>query len=260
MSKNYELIQQAAMNRQTTPSTDESPAPSFSKRNGHSNGNGNGRKNGHNMDLDRLASEESSKLIQRVFLRHTEESPRVVEFAGIDHGNGCSLICARAAEVLANDYPGSVCVVDANFRTPSLSQLFGVENRRGLADSLLQDGPIRDFTQQLRPANLWLLSSGSLAADSPGLLNSERVKTRLAELRKEFDHVLIDVAPLSPYGDGFALAPLTDGIVLVLEANSTYRESALKVIESLRASQIQVLGAVLNKRTYPIPKALYDRL
>jgi Mrp family chromosome partitioning ATPase len=53
---------------------------------------------------------------------------------------------------------------------------------------------------------------------------------------------------------------LTDGFVLILEANVTRREAALKVSENLRASGIQVLGAVLNKRTFPIPESLYHKL
>jgi Mrp family chromosome partitioning ATPase len=53
---------------------------------------------------------------------------------------------------------------------------------------------------------------------------------------------------------------MTDGLVFVLEANSTRREAAIQVMESLRAGQVPVLGAVLNKRTYPIPESLYHRL
>jgi Mrp family chromosome partitioning ATPase len=72
--------------------------------------------------------------------------------------------------------------------------------------------------------------------------------------------VLIDAPPLTRYSDAIALGQLTDGFVLVLEANSTRREAALKVSENLRAAHIQVLGAVLNKRTFPIPESLYNKL
>ena len=79
----------------------------------------------------------------------------------------------------------------------------------------------------------------------------------MAELRKEFDFVLIDVPALSTYADGMAIGRLADGVVLILEANCTRRESASKVAESLRSAEIRILGAVLNKRTYPIPEPLY---
>jgi Mrp family chromosome partitioning ATPase len=53
---------------------------------------------------------------------------------------------------------------------------------------------------------------------------------------------------------------LADGIVLIIEANSTRREAARKVKENLKAANLPVLAAVLNKRTYPIPNFLYRRL
>jgi Mrp family chromosome partitioning ATPase len=86
------------------------------------------------------------------------------------------------------------------------------------------------------------------------------MKERIAELRSEFDYLLIDAPPLNSYADGMIFGRLADGVVLVLEANTTRREAALRVTESLRAMKIPVLGAVLNNRTFPIPEAVYKRL
>jgi Mrp family chromosome partitioning ATPase len=86
------------------------------------------------------------------------------------------------------------------------------------------------------------------------------MKERITELRSEFDYLLIDAPPLNAYADGMILGRLADGVVLVLEANATRREAALRVTESLRTTRIPVLGAVLNNRTFPIPEALYRRL
>jgi Mrp family chromosome partitioning ATPase len=211
------------------------------------------------LNLDELAYEESLRLVQRTFLQG-QGAPRTVVFAGVDHGNGCSRLCVRIAETLASNTNGSICLVDANLRTPSLPRLFGVTNHYGLTDALLHPGPIRSFAKPLRNQKLWLLSCGSIAADSPRLLNSDHLQMRLVELRKEFDYVLIDAPPLARYGDAIALGKLTDGFVLILEANSTRREVALTVSENLRAAGIKILGAVLNKRTFPIPERLYHLL
>jgi Mrp family chromosome partitioning ATPase len=111
--------------------------------------------------------------------------------------------------------------------------------------------------------NLWLLSSGSLAAgqvESASLLNSETMKVRISELRNEFDYVLIDSAPLSAYVDAVMLGQLADGLVMVLEANATRRETAVRIADALRASNVRIVGAVLNKRTFPIPESVYSLL
>ncbi|HME11935.1 MAG TPA: CpsD/CapB family tyrosine-protein kinase [Candidatus Acidoferrum sp.] len=252
MSKNFELLQQVDTNGGAAVAPQASAPTAF-----HA-GNGNGH--AARLSLDGVAHEETLRLVQSIFLTAGQNPPRVVVFSGIDAGNGCSHVCAQAAAVLAGNVTGSVCLVDANLRTPSLPEFFGVTNHHGLTDSLRGNGSIRGYAKPLRPENLWLLSSGSLAADSSALLNSELMKARIAELRKEFDYVLIDSPPLNTYSDGIVLGQLSDGVVMVLEANSTRREAALRVAESLRARQIKVLGAVLNKRTFPIPESLYHRL
>jgi Mrp family chromosome partitioning ATPase len=53
---------------------------------------------------------------------------------------------------------------------------------------------------------------------------------------------------------------LADGVVLVIEAHATRREAARKAKETIEASNIKLLGAVFNKRTFPIPEALYNRI
>jgi Mrp family chromosome partitioning ATPase len=232
----------------------EEPKPASAAR------NGNAKAKVAKVDFNRqdaIAREESSKLVQSIFLSRSEDSPRAIVFAGVDSGNGCSWICAHVAQELAGQKRGSVCVVDANLRSPALPRLFGVSNHYGLIDALSKKGSIRDFAKVVQSDNLWLLSCGSLAAESAGLLNSETMKARVAELRKEFDYVLINSSALNTYSDGVTLARLTDGLILVLDVNSTRRESAARVTKNLRAAQIKVLGAVLNKRTFPIPETLY---
>jgi capsular exopolysaccharide synthesis family protein len=207
-----------------------------------------------------LAGDLSLGLVQRVFLQQTHDRPRMVVFAGVDHGNGCSGIAASVAGTLAQNAPGSVCLVEANFRSPALPNMLGTTNYHGLTDALLEPGSIRSFMKPVWNQNLWLISSGPIATDSPNLLNSEQMKDRARELREEFDFVIVDAPPISRYADAIALGNLSDGVVLVLEAKSTRREAARIAVENLRSSGIPVLGAVLNKRTFPIPERIYNIL
>ncbi len=212
------------------------------------------------LTVDQIAREESHRLVQQIFMMPVQEPPRVVVFAGIDHGNGCSRMCAHTAEALRENLRGSICLVEANFRSPSLPKLYGMQNHFGLTDALVGDGPIRSFAKPLGNDDLHLMSCGSLLSDSHGLLNSNRLKSRFREMRIEFDYLVVDAPPLTRYSDAIALGKVADGIVLVLEANATRKEAAIRVTEQLRASQIRILGAILNKRTFPIPESLYKHL
>jgi Mrp family chromosome partitioning ATPase len=252
MSKNFELMQQVGTNFEATAI----PQPRRMLPKVHERA----RRNGTRLELGQVAREETQRLVQRIFLLQTQKAPRAVLFAGIDEGTGCSHICLLVAEALRSSVSGSICLVEANVRSPSLPSLVGTTNHHGLTDALLQTGPIRSFAKPLEIDDVWLLSCGSLASDSHNLLNSDRMKARFDELRSEFDYLLVDTPSLTRYADATALGRLADGLVVVLQANSTRKETALRVMEDLRAAQIQVLAAVLNKRRFPIPDSIYHRL
>jgi protein-tyrosine kinase len=183
-------------------------------------------------------------------------------FPGVDPGEGCSTICVRVAETLASEVgvSGSFCVVDANLRAPSLHNYFGLENRAGLTDALVQSGPVRGFAQQVNGGRLWVMTAGSQTSNVHGLLGSEVLRNRVLELRSEFDNVLMDSPPVNLYADACGLGKLADGVILVLQSNVTRREAARKAKETLEGAHVKLLGAVLNKRRFPVPDMIYGRV
>jgi capsular exopolysaccharide synthesis family protein len=212
------------------------------------------------LDLQALYREEEIKLVQRVFLSPGAGAPRVVVFSGIGHRCGCSSVCSRAGETLAAQMAGNICVVDANLRSSYLHQYLAVRNTAGLADALVRSGPVRQFTQRVSKGNLWVLTSGLDVSNPHVLLTSDRLRPRIAELRSEFDFVLIDAPPINHYADATLIGELADGVMLVLEADSTRREVARKAKQILAAANVRLIGVVLNKRTFPIPAFIYRKL
>lgn len=244
MSRNYELMREMEQKQAYLSNYSIEPALPAGKSSG---GSGLPRQ---------LASDLMAGLVQRVFLQPKAGLPRLVVFAAIDPGNGCSLIAASVARALTASAAGAVCLVEANFRSPALPRMLGTTNYHGFTDALLQPGNIRSFMKPMGNGVLWLLSSGPIAADSPKLLVAERTRARFVELRAEFDFVIVDAPPLSRYADAIALGRLSDGMVLVLEAGSTRQDAALAAVQYVRSSQIQVLGAVLNKGVVSIPEKI----
>ncbi len=204
---------------------------------------------------------EINKLVQQLFILHDDKhAAKAVTFCGVNRGDGCSWVCARASEALSEQTPGRVCIVDANFRWPSLHEHFRVEKGAGLADALKNSTPIGAFARPAWSSHLWFVSAGGNGNDSNGAPNAASLRTRLSQLRTEFDHVLVDAPPIGSRGDSTLLGQLTDGVVLVVGCNSTRRETARAAKESLEGAGVPILGTVLNRRAYPIPEALYRRL
>jgi len=209
------------------------------------------------FNLDARAGEEQVKLVQRLFFLPGPQAPRVVLFCGVESGSGATWVCAHAAETLASQVKGSVCLVDANLHTPFLHDYYRRENPSGLSEILLRSQPVRGLAHPVNGGNLWLLTCGAKSPDPHLLLTSDRLRGCLAELRREFDYILVDGPPVNIYADTPLLGKLTDGVVLVVRANFTRREAAKNAAESLADAKVRVLGAVLNKRRFPIPEVLY---
>lgn len=208
-----------------------------------------------------LVENEIAKLVQRTFFCFGQPQQRsVVAFCGIDRGAGCSWVCGRAGEMLAGQVDSRVCVVDANLRLPSLHQYFLAGASPGLADAMNSSRPIGEYVQPTCNSRLWLLTAGSGGWEQNGAPNAVRLRARLSELRSEFDYILLDTPAFGSYADAILIGQLSDGIILVVDSQSTRREPARVAKDSLQRAGVQVLGAVLNRKTYPIPAALYQRL
>ena len=212
------------------------------------------------LPMDAAQKDEMAKLVQRLFLVPGADAPRVVVVSGTESGSGCSWVCARMAEMLASQVSASVCVVDANLGAPGLHTQFQTENTHGLTDALHDPDSIRRFARPVGRDNLWLITSGSDSAGRPALISSDRMRMRMAELRQEFHFVLIDAPAINTANDGIVLGRGAEGVVVVIKANSSRRETARKAIQELENAKVRVLGAVLNQRTFPIPQGIYDRL
>jgi hypothetical protein len=84
--------------------------------------------------------------------------------------------------------------------------------------------------------------------------------TFLAQLRKRYPYVLIDCPSLKESTDVLSLAPIVDGVFLVIEANKTRKSQVGYLERTIEGAGGKIYGHLLNKRTYPIPPWLHNKL
>ncbi len=239
--------------------TDSLPPPALP----HPHETANSPSRGRHALVEERVEEEVGKLVQRVFLLpRAMQVPGAVAFCGVEEGAGCSWVCARVGEVLAGMVSRKVCMIDLNLRSPSLHVQFRLEKGAGVAEWMKSSRPVREFVRPARVNNLnnlWLFTAG-LGREFACDLNQLQLRAKFSDLRSEFDYLLIDTPPASSCAEAPFLCQLADGVVLIVGAHSTRRERARAAKESLETARVPILGAVLNRRTYPMPEALYRRL
>jgi capsular exopolysaccharide synthesis family protein len=183
-----------------------------------------------------------------------EPGGRVLVVTSIDVLEGKTTILTNLG-IAAAEGNQRVLLIDADLRRPRVHALVNLPNRWGLADMLqgrdqfpiTEETPLKTLTRRTGIPNLWALPAGSIdAAMVSGLLYSSDLPILLQRFRREFDLILIDTPPMMLYADARVLGRISDGVVLVVRANTKSREELQAAHLKLVQDQIPVVGTILN--------------
>jgi tyrosine-protein kinase Etk/Wzc len=166
-------------------------------------------------------------------------------------GEGKSFISATLAIAFAQTGK-RVVLIDADLRKPDLHRFFGLDEDVGLANVLRDAASLESALLPTQLETLKLLPAGVLPKDSDAatpaeLFSSEAMQHLLQRLKERFDIVLIDTPPMMAVTDPSILAPMTDGVLLVVELGHVSRSAVQEVKEQLELAQAKLLGVVINK-------------
>jgi Mrp family chromosome partitioning ATPase len=207
--------------------------------------------------LSRSAREKVTSLVRGLFLLPAS-TVRSVSVGSTEPSTGVASITLGVAECLSSLTSGRVCAVDVDFDHPRLQAHFQPRSIHGFSDVLQGKASLGEALTRVAP-NLWILPAGSGEGQTLGH-SSEGLMEILSALRREADYLLLQSPALSETSAAIAFGKMTDGVIVVVEANRTRRDFAQTLKAKLDAAHVRVLGAVFNNRTYPIPRSIYSRL
>jgi capsular exopolysaccharide synthesis family protein len=214
-------------------------------------------------DEDRLFSnfQELSMVESNLFCNKAEEvEVKTFYISSCFNGEGKTLSAINMAFALTINANSKVLLVDGNPRSPVLHRRFNVEKDPGLIN-LYQDPSLAGAViRETRYKNLFLVPFGSSHAGRPNLVKGNWLKQINNRFLERFDYLIFDGNSLLGSSDSVMVASNFDGVVIVVEAESTKWGVVQSVIEKMAAANVHVVGTVLNKRKYYIPRFLYGRI
>ncbi len=163
-------------------------------------------------------------------------------------GEGKTTTAANLATTVAQS-GYRVVIIDADLRKPQIHKLFNLSKGPGLTDALLSGGEATFFLRNSGMPNLQVLTCGSIPPNPAELLGSKPMQRLLQQLQNEVDFVIIDAPPLLAVTDAQILAGHVQGVLLIVNANSTSRALVASAATALLQVEARLLGVVLNQLT-----------
>ena len=178
----------------------------------------------------------------------SERGARRITITSSIEGEGKTSVTSNLAVALAQAGK-RVVIVSADLRKPRLDAYFPGSDGEGLTEVLTGARRSEARLANTNAENLWVLHAGhrSETLDPTEALGSETMRGLLRDLRDFADYVLIDTPPLLRSSDVVALAPLTDGVLFVVDPLSAKQSSVEQSRQELELIDVPMLGVVVNK-------------
>ncbi len=192
-----------------------------------------------------LAAEQYRSLRTRLRRAENGRTVRVILVTSPAKGDGKSLTAANLALTMAQEFQQRVLLIDGDLRRPTVHHLFGVSTGPGLSDVLMGTADINEALVALPEHHLTVLQAGTPPGRPAELLGSAAMRRLLDGLRTRFDRILIDMPPVAPLADTQIVAPMADGVLMIVRAGVTPKPAIERALSGLDMSK--VLGLVLNE-------------
>lgn len=172
-------------------------------------------------------------------------SGNVVAIHSTTPGEGKSFISVNLATILAMNNK-KVVLIGADLRKPRLHKIFNFDNENGLCTYLIGYDSLEQILKATLIDNLWLIPSGPIPPNPAELLGYARMNVLLDELRKKFDYIIFDNAPIGLVTDGLIMGQISDLNVFILRYGVSHKHQLKIINEFAEKKQIDHCAVVVN--------------
>jgi capsular exopolysaccharide synthesis family protein len=183
----------------------------------------------------------------RTLLLHAAHSEglRVVMVTSAVGGEGkTSLSCHLAASLARSGR--KTLLVDGDMRNPSCHRMFEVELESGLSELLRGEIEVTEAIHTTPAPTLSVLPAGQCDAVALQSMAQGNLKPIFAQLREQFDFIIVDSCPVLPVADSLLLGQQADAVLLSLLRDVSRMPKVYAAYQRLAMLGIRMLGAVVS--------------
>lgn len=175
-------------------------------------------------------------------------------------GEGKTTAAVSMAYSLVTEAHARVLLIDANPHAPKIHDHFGVGISPGFSDFVLSDAQHASFICKTEYDRLHIIPSGSSSIKKSDMLDSGTFKSRLDAVKLDYNYIIFDGHSVFGASEVSHIAKHCDGILFVVECERTKWEVLQEAKDKISNIGGNIIGAILNKRKYYIPRKIYGKV
>ncbi len=176
----------------------------------------------------------------------SEPNKKVITITSTVSGEGKTFIASNLAYTFAM-IEKKILLVGLDIRNPNLGNYLGLEKKSGLTSYLAMGGKLEELIEQssLNP-NLHIIQAGIIPPNPNELLNKNALNELFDELRKRYDFIIVDTAPVGIISDTFLVNRISDITLYVTRETVTNKGSILFINDLYENNRLTNLYVILN--------------
>ncbi|HGJ9660371.1 TPA: polysaccharide biosynthesis tyrosine autokinase CpsD [Streptococcus pneumoniae] len=179
---------------------------------------------------------------------------KVISVTSVNPGEGKTTTSVNIARSFARAGYKTL-LLDGDIRNSVISGFFkSREKITGLTEFLSGTADLSHGLCDTNTENLFVVQSGSVSPNPTALLQSKNFNDMIETLRKYFDYIIVDTAPIGIVIDAAIITQKCDASILVTATGEVNKRDVQKAKQQLEQTGKLFLGVVLNKLDISVDK------
>lgn len=179
---------------------------------------------------------------------------KVISVTSVNPGEGKTTTSVNIARSFARTGYKTL-LIDGDTRNSVISGVFkSREKITGLTEFLSGTADLSHGLCDTNIENLFVIQSGSVSPNPTALLQSKNFNDMIETLRKYFDYIIVDTAPIGIVIDAAIITQKCDASILVTAIGEVNKRDVQKAKQQLEQTEKLFLGVVLNKLDISVDK------
>jgi capsular exopolysaccharide synthesis family protein len=177
------------------------------------------------------------------FTRDTQSPIILVTSSMTDEGKSFVSMNLASAYSLAGK---KTVIVGFDLRKPKYSPDFPINPDKGLSNFLISQNSLEEIIQSSGFENLDIIPAGPVPPNPAELMDSDKTVWLFSELRKRYEFIIVDSAPIGTVSDCYPIAHLADASILLVRSGKSRKKALESTISDISAIGVNGLNILIN--------------